>query len=91
MIWRHHRSMVRCRDQRGTRQMLSLGSGWPWRSRMRAAARLARVLALPGKRILRTIVQTSVEQACDAMITLTAVRNLAIGDDRYLQERRCST
>jgi hypothetical protein len=58
---------------------------------MRAAARPTRVLALPGKRILRTIVQIGVEQACDAMITLTAVRNLAIGDDRYLEERRCST
>lgn len=91
MIWRHHRSMVRCRNQRGTRQIRSLGSGWPWRPRIRAAARPARLLALPGKRILRTIVQTSVEQACDAMITSTAVRNLAIGEDRFLEERRCST
>jgi hypothetical protein len=60
MICRHHRSVVRCRNQPGTRQMRSLGSGWPWRPRMRAAARLPRVVALPGKRILRTIVQTGV-------------------------------
>jgi hypothetical protein len=42
-----------------------------------------RAVALPGKRILRTIVQSGVEQACDARITLTAVRSLAIGEDRY--------
>lgn len=58
---------------------------------MRAAAMPVKGLALLGNRILRTIVQSSVEQACDAKITLTAVRNLAIGEDRYLEERQCST